>query len=568
VRGGSVVSGIKEMVMSTASTDQYVRYPQQVAQQYLDSGVWQRQTIAQHFHASALQHPDRPAIVSGGVTMTFAELDAVTDRRAAGLHQLGLPVGGAVLMQVSNSVATVIAWYSLLKAGLIPVCTLTHHRRHEITEIARQTMPVAHLVDAENPGFDLVAFAANLATDAEDGRVVLVTGAAGDPGHGATAFHHIGEMLDETIARKIVDDIQSGLDGQSIAVFQLSGGTTGIPKVIPCLQYAYWSYASEFARAVEWTCEDRVAYFGPIVHNAGTIIGLHGPHSVGATAILGVPNYDAMLHMVGNDAPTCLPLAPFAYDAVFDDRFYAAGSLTKVLFWGRQVPREHLEALRDRGIWGGQVFGMGEGLCMTTPVHYSFEARLAGVGVPISAADEVRLVEPGTDDEVTDGDVGELTARGPYTIRGYFNAPEHNATAFTTHSYYRSGDLMKRQIVDGVACYSVEGRIKDMINRGGEKISTEEVEHLLVHHVAIAEAALVAMPDKRLKERACAFVVGTGVGRVGLDDVQRHFEALGVAKYKWPERLEWLDEMPRVSALGKIDRKKLRAWAEEMRPQR
>jgi non-ribosomal peptide synthetase component E (peptide arylation enzyme) len=526
---------------------QYVCYPEEFARRYVDGGIWQHQTIADHFHSSALKYPDRAAIVGGGVTMTFAELDAITDRRAAGLHELGLPIGGAVLLQVGNSVATVVAWYSLLKAGLIPVCTLTHHRQHEMNEIARQTQPVAHLVDADSPGFDLVTFATELADSADDGRLVIASGTS-SPRQGAVTFDQIGETLDGPSARKTVDAIQSALEGQSIAIFQLSGGTTGIPKVIPCLQYAYWSYASEFAKSVGWTFEDRVAYFGPIVHNAGTIIGLHGPHSVGATAILGVATYDAMLRMVSHDAPTCLPLAPFTYDVVFDERLYADGSLKQVLFWGRQVPRLHFEALNEHGIWAGQVFGMGEGLCMTTPVDYPFEARLAGVGVPISALDEVRLVEPGTENDVDDGQVGELIARGPYTIRGYFGASEHNVTAFTADGFYRSGDLMKRQIVDGVPCYSVEGRIKDMINRGGEKISTEEVEHLLVKHVEIAEAALIAMPDDRLGERACAFVVGTGANNADLGDIQVHFEALGVAKYKWPERLEWLDEMPRVSA--------------------
>jgi 2,3-dihydroxybenzoate-AMP ligase len=555
--------------MSTEPTPAggYVPYPGEFATRYLEQGIWGRETIADHFHATALRYPHQAAIVSSGVSLTFAELDKVTDRRAAGLLELGLPAGGAVLLQVGNSVETVIAWYALLKAGLVPVCTLTHHREHEITGIASQTQPVAHLVDAGSSGFDLVSFALKLAADADDGRIVLASGDPG-PAAGAVPFGQLGEAIDAASARATVESVQSRLHEQSVAIFQLSGGTTGIPKVIPCLQSAYWSYASEFAKAMRWSAEDRVAYFGPVVHNAGTVIGLHGPHSVGATAILGAPSYDAMLSMVSNDAPTCLPLAPFAYDAVFDDRFYTAGSLKQVLFWGRQVPRPNFEALQERGIWVGQVFGMGEGLCMTTPVDYPFEARLAGVGVPISALDEVRLVVPGTEEDVAEGEAGEMIARGPYTIRGYLGAPEHNAVAFTPDGYYRSGDLMSRQLIDGVPCYTVEGRIKDMINRGGEKISTEEVEYLLVKHEDIAEAALVAMPDDRLGERACAFVVGTGAGRVDLAAMQEHLSALGVSKYKWPERLEWLDELPRVSELGKVDRKQLRLWASVMTPQR
>jgi 2,3-dihydroxybenzoate-AMP ligase len=114
---------------------------------------------------------------------------------------------------------------------------------------------------------------------------------------------------------------------------------------------------------------------------------------------------------------------------------------------------------------------------------------------------------------------------------------------------------------EGVRSLTVEGRIKDMISRGGVKISTAEVEVLLVSHEAVTEAAVVPMPDPRLGERACAFLVGAAGRRVALPDIQEYLESLGVAKYKWPERIIWLDEMPRASQVGKIDRLVLRKTA-------
>ncbi|GAF46436.1 AMP-binding protein [Rhodococcus wratislaviensis] len=535
-----------------------VLYPPEIEADYLRRGVWKPGTIAEHLHAAALQWPERPALVSESETLTFAGLDQLTDRRASGLVELGLPVGGRVLLQLHNRPSTVVAWYSLLKAGLVPVCTLPLHRHHEISEIGRQTAAIAHLVPADNPKFDLVEFARSESAGSDRERVIITC--EGDRGAGTVSFDSLGSEVDPAHARRTIASIQEAMGPQSVAAYQLSGGTTGTPKVIPCLQASYWTYATEFASAREWTCETRVSYAGPIVHNAGIVIGLHGPHSVGAALVLGSPTLDSLLWTLTHGRATDAFIGPFAYDAVHDPRMGDAKSLKCALFSGTKVPEAHFSALEARGIWAGQVFGMGEGLCATTPLDYPRSARLAGVGIPISESDEIRIYYPGTEDEVPPEEVGELCARGPYTIRGYLNAPDHNRDAFTADGFYRSGDLVCERIVDGVRCLTIEGRIKDMISRGGEKISTAEVELLLMSHPEIDEAVLVPVPDDRLGERACAFLTGPAA-EVSLEEVRRHLDSLGVAKYKWPEHLIWLDALPRSSQIGKIDRRVLREQA-------
>ncbi|MGH3935746.1 MAG: AMP-binding enzyme, partial [Pseudonocardiaceae bacterium] len=147
---------------------------------------------------------------------------------------------------------------------------------------------------------------------------------------------------------------------------------------------------------------------------------------------------------------------------------------------------------------------------------------------------------------------------GPYTIRGYLDAPEHDAEAFTPDGFYRSGDIVGIHHIAGMTAYSIEGRVKDLINRGGEKVNASEVETLLLRHQAIAEAALVAMPDERLGERACAFVVVRKHHQLPtLADLCAFLEYEGLAKYKWPERLEYLDALPRTP-IGKIFKRALR----------
>jgi 2,3-dihydroxybenzoate-AMP ligase len=176
--------------------------------------------------------------------------------------------------------------------------------------------------------------------------------------------------------------------------------------------------------------------------------------------------------------------------------------------------------------------------------------------------DEFRILEPGTEQELPDGTTGELCCRGPYTIPGYLDSAQYNARAFTSDGFYRTGDLASVLTYDGRRYLSIDGRLKDVISRGGEKVNAEEVEGLLLHHPAIEEAAVVAMPDARLGERACAFVVAREE-EVTLDAIREHLAALGVAKFKWPERLEWVSQLPR-SNVGKVDKRTLRERAAEL----
>lgn len=150
---------------------------------------------------------------------------------------------------------------------------------------------------------------------------------------------------------------------------------------------------------------------------------------------------------------------------------------------------------------------MSEGLFLFTPLDASADLRAETVGAPISPLDEVRVFRPGTEGEGAEGETGELAARGPYTIRGYLDAPDRDREAFTAEGFYRSGDLVRARRYQGALSYSIEGRVKNLIDRGGEKINAEEVELLVAGHPAVAEMAPVGMPDPRLGERGCAYVV-------------------------------------------------------------
>ncbi|MET0886352.1 MAG: AMP-binding protein, partial [Mycetocola sp.] len=361
-------------------------------------------------------------------------------------------------------------------------------------------------------------------------------------------------------ARAKVELIQTGIDADDVACFQLSGGTTGVPKLIPRLHAEYWYNGRAFAEASAWTSETRVAHLIPIIHNAGISCSLHPAHSVGGTLVLTTAVLDQALPMLARERVTDALIGHGHFTMVDHPDFTRAmGAMRRVLLSGAKVPAQVFEAFESRGVWAGQTFGMGEGMFTMSVPEASRDSRLTTVGPPMSPLDEFRVLEPGTERELPDGSVGEMVARGPYTIPGYFDAAEINETAFTSDGFFRTGDLVSVRHYDGRREISIEGRLKDLINRGGEKISAEEVEGLLLRHPGIAAAALVPIPDARLGERACAYLVAVGEP-LTLDDVRIHLEQQELAKFKWPERLEWVDVLPKTP-VGKVDKKLLRQRA-------
>jgi 2,3-dihydroxybenzoate-AMP ligase len=194
-----------------------------------------------------------------------------------------------------------------------------------------------------------------------------------------------------------------------------------------------------------------------------------------------------------------------------------------------------------------EVFGMAEGLLCFVRLDDPPDVRYETVGRPVCPDDELLLVDE-DGNPIPDGEVGELLVRGPYTLRGYYGVPEYNARTFTPDGFYRSGDLMRRHPSGN---YIVEGRKKDLINRGGEKISAEEVENLILSHPAVLNVACVPMPDPVLGERMCAFVIRREGGTLTLDELVAFLAEKGLARFKLPERLELVDDFP-LSKFGKV----------------
>jgi non-ribosomal peptide synthetase component E (peptide arylation enzyme) len=534
-----------------------VPFPPETVQRYRAAGLWGSRTIAEEFRQIALGQPDRPALIGHEMALTYRQLDARADHIGAGLSKLGIAPGDRVLLQVTNTWEAIAAWYGLLKAGAVPVCTLPQHREHEICEIARQCEPVAHLVQADYPGCDLVDFARRIAQGQDSLRWLLTL--RDEVGHDGTVALEGLRETDDAQAGRIVDAVQATISPDSLAVLQLSGGTTSVPKLIPRLNAEYWCNARLYADCVGITAQSRVAHLLPIVHNAGIACALHAGHSVGAL-VLAAGLSDAFAETAREAAITHLLLTrPVAQRLVSDPDVMAALQTMRCIMWAdKNVPEFVCDAFETDECRILQMFGMGEGMFMVTPFDAPPEVRHTSVGVPMSPYDEVRIHAPGTEDVVGPGEHGELCCRGPYTIRGYYRAAERNATAFTSEGYYRTGDIIRQTEVAGMTVYRLEDRIKDVISRGGEKINVTEVEQLLAGHPSIEAVAIVSMPDDRLGERACAFVVAhPGSPPLTVTDLAAYLDARKVAKFKWPERVECRTSLPHTN-ITKVNRVRLR----------
>jgi 2,3-dihydroxybenzoate-AMP ligase len=536
-----------------------VAYPDNLQRSYRQAGLWSGRSLPADLIYAAESHRRRIALITPEVRWSYEALYGRAVQFAGGLlNGTNLRSGDAVMFQMGNVAETVVAYLGCLLAGLRPVCTLPQHGEREVGLLARHIGARGLFVQADFGRRHLVEQARNLQAQGTLSEIVVFRG---ETFKGASAYEDLllaGASTDQT------DLPFATLDPAQIAVFQLSGGTTGLPKVTPRLHEEYAYNARAWAQALNWGPGTVVLYPLPIMHNAGIVVGLQPSLLSGATLLLS-PSADTglLLELIESERPTSFPLVPpaVAIRMLEDPRSRAAdlSSLEDFIVGGQKFPGEFAQRLKDDlGINIRQKFGMAEGMFLVTPRDASPEVRFNTVGAPISDADEVLILQPGTDTPVAPGEIGEFCARGPYTIRGYYKADAHNALSFTADGFYRTGDLAKAHYVEGNVYYSIEGRIKDVINRGAEKIHAEEVEGLILRHPDVANAALVAMPDRILGEKVCAYLVmEPGAHLLDVSGLGAFLIAQGLAKYKLPERVEIIESLP-LTNVGKVSKKDLR----------
>jgi 2,3-dihydroxybenzoate-AMP ligase len=539
-------------------------FPPERVERYRNDGLWTRETLGDALRRVAQTHADRPAVITLETRLTYAELDELTDSFAAGLLACtSLRSGDKVMFQLGNEAETVVAYYGCVKAGIIPVCTLPQHGEREIGLLAEHTGARGHLVQEDFRRRNLVGLGLRLQRSGGVlDTLIVARGAAPDAAH---SYDTIVETGRSPQARHALAEVEVEVAPEGLVALQLSGGTTGLPKVAPRRHEEYVYNSRAWAESLELTEQSVLIHCLPLMHNAGIAAAIQPAHLVGAACVI-APEGDitVLLELIAKERVTVVPAVPPAVGFRLLEHEQARvtdlSSLQLFVFAGQRPSVEMLERLESElGIRSQQLFGMAEGMFLFTPPDAPAHVRLDTVGAPISPADEVRVLAVADEQEVPDGTLGELACRGPYTINGYYRAEQHNASTFTADGFYRTGDLVTRHVIDDRVYYSVDGRIKDVINRGGEKIYTEELEELLVRHPGVSRAAVVAMPDPVLGERICAYLVPTdGSVELTVATAGEFLLGQGLANYKLPERIEVVDAFP-LTNIGKVSKNDLRA---------
>jgi 2,3-dihydroxybenzoate-AMP ligase len=296
----------------------------------------------------------------------------------------------------------------------------------------------------------------------------------------------------------------------------------------------------------------------PMVHNLN--MGCcFGPFLMTGGTVTVAPNLlpETLISLIETTRPTWLflggPIIARLDQALKSGRINLSGARGVLAANSARKLRELL------GVRVHQVFGITEGVIMFTHKDDPEEALDTTNGRPVSAWDRVKILVPGTDRQVRTGDIGEPAFKGPYTTHGYYKAEDRNRETFTEDGFYLSGDLMQEKVIGGKSYYVFCGRLKDLVNRGGEKINCEEVEMAVAGHPAVAAVACVGYPDPVFDERLCAVIIlRAGFHEPTVAELGRYLSDFGLAKFKWPERIEIVEAFP-LSASGKLNKADLRA---------
>lgn len=537
-----------------------VPWPDDVAARYVAKGYWEGRSLGSHLAEAARRTPDAISLVDGDVRMTFGELLARADGAADRMRALGIGSDDRVVAQLPNCWEHVLVTVACLRLGAIPVWALPQHRHHELTGVVAHAEARAIVVPDSYRGFDHQAMAHEIVAAVPSAEHVLVAG--DDVRPGSVDLHALCAPADDP------DEVAAALDaaapgGDAVATLLLSGGTTGLPKLIA-------RTGNDLAYMMKRAAE--VCAFGPDTRYLAMLPLGHGFPNTG-------PGVLGTLLVGGRVVIAASPAPEVAFAAIERERVTATSAVPAIvqrwLEHRDRAPDVDLSSLRllqvgaarlpdavagrigpKLGCTVQQVFGMGEGLlCLTRPDDPA-EVVHRTQGRPVSPDDEILLVDA-DGEPVPAGEPGVLLTRGPYTPRGYYRSPELNARAFVGDGWYCTGDVV-RQTADGNLV--VVGREKDVINRGGEKITAEEIETFAGKVDGVREAAAVAMPDARLGEAVCLFVVPATGRQVDLAAVREVMLDAGLARFKLPERLVTVDALP-MTGVGKIDKKALRARA-------
>lgn len=546
----------------------FTSWPNDITQQYIDKGYWINEPLTNILRGKLEVHANDTALICHGRVFTYQDVDILSNQLASTLLMRDISKDGTALVHLPNSAEFYIVFFALLKCGITPVNALFNHSSHELIEFSRQIKPDLVFLSAEHALLmtedSTSAFLKMLIPHCQKPNNILIVDDR------PINVNKLAAMYWENDKSEVLCDVKNDCitvhqetPADHVAFFQLSGGSTGTPKLIPRTHNDYYYSIRQSAAICQLSANTVYLCALPAPHNFTlSSPGALGVFYAGGTVVTAPePSPASCFPLIEQHNVTLTSLVPPALhlwlSEVSDVNKSSKAktqlrSLNTIQVGGAKlslVMAEKVNEILDCQLQ--QVFGMAEGL-----VNYTLDTDDAWhinntQGRPMSPDDEIHILDE-SGEPVVNGETGALWTRGPYTFRGYYDAPIANERAFDKNGFYCTGDLVK-QTPSGHLI--VMGRNKDQINRGGEKIDAQEIEELLLHIPSILDVALVAMPDEILGERSCAVIVSPS--QIKTREIRRYFREQGVATYKFPDRVIIVDDLPKT-AVGKIDKRCLR----------
>ena len=518
---------------------------------YRQQGLWGDASLADYWQQTARAMPDKIAVVDNhGASYTYSALDHAASCLANWMLAKGIESGDRIAFQLPGWCEFTVIYLACLKIGAVSVPLLPSWREAELVWVLNKCqakMFFAPTLFKQTRPVDLILPLQNQLPQLQ--QIVGVDKLA--PATSALSLSQI--IADNTPLTTAIT-----VHGDELAAVLFTSGTEGLPKGVMLTHNNILASERAYCARLNLTWQDVFMMPAPLGHATGFLHGVTAPFLIGARSVLlDIFTPDACLALLEQQRCTCmLGATPFVYDLlnVLEKQPADLSALRFFLCGGTTIPKKVARECQQRGIKLLSVYGSTESsphavVNLDDPLsRFMHTDGYAAAGVEIKVVDDARKTLP-------PGCEGEEASRGPNVFMGYFDEPELTARALDEEGWYYSGDLCR---MDEAGYIKITGRKKDIIVRGGENISSREVEDILLQHPKIHDACVVAMPDERLGERSCAYVVLKAPHHsLSLEEVVAFFSRKRVAKYKYPEHIVVIEKLPRTAS-GKIQKFLLR----------
>jgi len=536
-------------------------FPKEFIDRYYEKRWWLGIPLGEMLDRTCDIYPHREALVAGEVRLTYHQLREWTDRAAIAFLELGIGKLDRVLLQIPNWPEFVYAYYGLHKIGAIPVMCIPRFSQREMEHFCEAAEAKAWIVPLQFEKVDyrpMIEFFRSRPFFLRHILVIEPYGRKDEPlPEGTLSFNDLLRKVDLT--RYPRDYLQSFRpDPNEICHLMPTGGTTGLPKLVPRTHNDFFCNFEYRSKAWEKGPHDITLIATPITHNMAIEVSMNPAFLTGGKVVM-IPSTrpKEILEAIEKEKVTTTILAVAQVQQIVDypelDR-YNVSSLQVIATGGSHIPPEAIRKVYDKlKCKFFNVFGMSEGPCTQTRLQDPDEVVFYTVGWPVCPYDEFKVIDT-NGNELPQGKEGELVVRGPCIFRGYYKAESENREAFTPDGFFRTGDIAK---FDEERRLTITGRKKDIIIRGGENISAREVEDLITGHPKVEQVAAVGMPDPILGERVCAFIKPKKGTVPFFEEIISYLKEKKTSVLYLPERIEIIEEMP-LTNVGKVDKKRLR----------